>query len=333
MPRILRRSMKPVSLSGLVLVMIILLTVHSCGVSEDSETVQLHVFDFASAKDMKQFFRYHEEGPPLINTHRGGAKANFPENAIETFENTLKYTWSNMEVDPRYTKDSVIVLFHDATLDRTSTGSGSVNNYTYEELKQFSLTDIHGMDTDYTIPTLDEALDWAKGKTVLFLDNKDVDVIERAKSIQKHEAHAWAVIMAYSFTDAQRVYEFDPEIMMQVFLPDSKAIEQFVETGIPWNNIVGFVSHQPPQEPEIFDLIGERGAMGILGTSRTIDRAYLNGDIERDELLQRYQEVVDSGVHIVEPDLGIEAGEALESKRASASAKQHYFQFKEVPKF
>ncbi len=319
------------------LIFIVALVISGCaffgGSADKTEMVRLHVFDISSAQDLRDFYRYHEDGPPLITTHRGGAREGFPENAIETFENTLRYTWSAMEVDPRYTKDSVAVLFHDTTLDRTSNGTGRILDYTYEELLDLRLKDLFGNMTEFTIPTMDEAIQWAKGKTVLFLDNKDVDVLERARSIQKYDAHAWAVIMAYSFEDAKRVYEFDPEIMMQVFLPDSDAVARFDETGIPWDNIIGFVTHQTPRESDIFDVIAELGAMGILGTSRTLDRAYLSGDIDRDELLEQYRDVIRSGTHVVEPDLGIEAGEALEMKRAAATAKQGYFRIKEVPKW
>ena len=99
-------------------------------------TVKLHVLDFSSVKDLHNFFRYAPDGPPLLTAHRGGAKEGFPENAIETFENTLRHTWSNIEVDPRYTKDDVPVLFHDETLERTSNGAGRVRDHTYEELRR-----------------------------------------------------------------------------------------------------------------------------------------------------------------------------------------------------
>ncbi len=179
--------------------------------------------------------------------------------------------------------------------------------------------------TPYGIPTLDQALAWAKGKTVLFLDNKDVDVVDRARSIQRHDARAWAVVMAYTLPDVRRLYEFDPAIMMQVFLADSSAMSTFEATGIPWSNVVGFVTHTQPKEPDIFARLGGRGVMGILGTSRTIDQAYRSRTIDRDQLRARYRAALDAGAQIVEADLGIEAGEAIEARRAQARSKQRYF--------
>lgn len=296
-------------------------------------SVTLHVLDIESARDLKAFFRYDRNGPPLVTAHRGGAREGFPENAIETFENTLRHTWSSLEVDPRHTKDGIAVLFHDDTLERTSTGTGRVRDHTYEELRRLTLKDVDGNATEYRIPTLDSALDWAKGKTILFLDSKDVDVLERARRIQARDARAWAVIMAYTFADARRVYDFDPEIMVQVFLPDAEAAARFDQTGIPWQNVVGFVTHTVPRHAGIYALIAGRGAMAIVGTSRTIDRAYQTGGIRKDELAARYRATVRSGAHIVEADLAIEAGEALRELRTAASAKRRYFQVREVPRF
>jgi glycerophosphoryl diester phosphodiesterase len=299
--------------------------------SIERASVGLHVLDIRSARDLRQFFRYDPDGPPLVTTHRGGARAGFPENAIQTFENTLRYTWSSLEVDPRYTRDGVAVLFHDDRLERTSTGTGLLRDHSYEELRQLRLKDSKGNVTEYRIPTLDTALDWAKGKTVLFLDNKDVDVVARARHIQARDARAWAVVMAYSFDDARRVYEFDPEIMVQVFLPDAAAVGRFDKTGVPWENVIGFVTHTEPADPGVFRLIGQRGAMAIVGTSRTIDRAYTSGAISRDEMLARYRATIRTGAHVVEADAGIEAGEALERQRAAAPAKRRYFRISDVP--
>lgn len=322
-----------VAFAVLVTVAVAALQAAQKSASSDRASARLHVLDIGSTRDLRQLFRYHPDGPPLITTHRGGARAGFPENAMETFENTLRHTWSSLEVDPRYTSDGMAVLFHDDTLERTSTGTGRVRDHSYEELRRLRLKDPNGHVTEYRIPTLDSALDWAKGKTVLFLDSKDVNAVERARRIQARDARAWAVVMAYSFEDARRVHEFDPAIMVQVFLPDAEALARFGRTGIPWENVIGFVTHTEPADPEIFRLISRHGAMAIVGTSRTIDRAYTGGAISREEMLARYRATIRTGAHVVEADLGIEAGEALESQRAAASAKRRYFRIKDVPKW
>jgi len=84
----------------------------------------LHVIKVKKPKDTHQFFRYTGKDIPVISGHRGGIIKGFPENSIESFENTLKHTPAFFEIDPRLTKDGVMVLMHDATLERTTNGTG-----------------------------------------------------------------------------------------------------------------------------------------------------------------------------------------------------------------
>lgn len=304
----------------------LLLLITGAGCADAQQDPQgLHTFHIQSPEELRDFLSYGEDNIPLVNTHRGGAAAGFPENAIETFENTLRHTWSMMEVDPRYSKDSTIVLFHDGTLDRTSTGTGRVQDYTYDELQELRLTDVNGDVTDFRIPELGEALDWARGKTILFLDNKDVPAEIRAEFVQQHQAQAFAVVMVYSLEDARKVYAVDPDIMMQVFMADEAAVERFDQSGLPWENVVGFVTHRWPEDGNIFRLINQKGALAVVGTSRTVDREYMRGEITEQELGARYRELIELGADILEPDLGIETGRALEQMFTEQSPKRRYF--------
>ena len=101
----------------------------------------------------------------------------FPENCIATFEHTLRHAFAILEIDPRYTKGGDIVLMHDASLERTTTGTGLVNEHTLKELLTLRLKDSRGMETPYRLSTLEEAIAWAQGKTILVIDQKDVPAI------------------------------------------------------------------------------------------------------------------------------------------------------------
>src|SRR5262245_64399554 len=175
----------------------------------------LHTFQIRSPRDLRELLSYNATRVPLVSAHRGGARKGFPENCIATFKNTLRHTHALLEVDPRYTKDGAIVLMHDATLNRTTTGEGNVADHTLAELKALRLKDPEGNITDYRIPTLDEALAWAKGKTMLVLDQKNVPMEARVKKIQEHHAQASALVIAYSFEDAKRWYALAQNVMQE----------------------------------------------------------------------------------------------------------------------
>lgn len=95
-----------------------------------------HRIHAASPNELRELFVYSKEWMPLVSAHRGGPVPGYPENCIETFEHTLEYAYSMLEIDLRYSKDGHIVLHHDPTLDRTTTGSGPVDDYTLAELKK-----------------------------------------------------------------------------------------------------------------------------------------------------------------------------------------------------
>lgn len=290
-----------------------------------SHRTALHVITTRTANDLKDFFTFTTDRLPLVSAHRGGPRKGYPENCIATFENTLSHTHALLEIDPHYTKDSAIVLMHDPTLDRTTTGSGKVSDYTLEEIKKLRLKDTEGNITPYQIPTLDEALQWAKGKTILVIDAKDVPIEVRAKKILENKAEANAIVISYSLEDTKKCYQLSSDILIEVMMGKMENVKAFDSSGVPWQNTVPFVSHQLPENTDVFKAVHERKAFCIQGSSRNYDRQYTTGKIGKRELLEGYQALINHGADIIEADLGIEAGEALALMQQKQSSKRKYF--------
>lgn len=254
--------------------------------------------------ELRELFRYTGKPLPIVSAHRGGAGPGYPENCIETFEHTLAHSFAMLEVDPRMTKDGEVVLHHDATLERTTTGSGNLADKTLGELKQLRLKDSLGRVTDYQIPTLDEALRWAKGKTVLVLDQKDVPLAKRVEKVSEHHAEAYAMLIVGKFDDAQRRHRMNPDIMMEVMIPNHARVRAFEETGIPWANIVAFLGHVPPTDRSLYDAVHLHAASTMIGTSRNLDLGYRQRVVnDREGLRRDYQAISDRGADIIETDL------------------------------
>ena len=135
-------------------------------VSAENKNITTQVVSVTSFED------WFQNPQPLISAHRGGPYPGFPENAIETFENISNYIPTIIECDVSMSKDSILVLMHDKTLDRTTTGQGNITDLTYEELKKLQLIDNNGNVTSYQIPTLEEVLVWGKDKMLFTLDVK-----------------------------------------------------------------------------------------------------------------------------------------------------------------
>ena len=93
-------------------------------------------------------------GGELI-AHRGGY-AFGPENTLANFRHALEHGATTIEMDLRRTADGVIVILHDATVDRTTNGSGPINQMTLEAAR--ALDAGYGTFAGERIPTLEEAL-------------------------------------------------------------------------------------------------------------------------------------------------------------------------------
>jgi glycerophosphoryl diester phosphodiesterase len=106
----------------------------------------------------------------MVAAHRGDWR-NAPENSLQAYKLAIAMGVDIIEVDLDKTRDGVIVIMHDPTLDRTTTGKGKTADFTLAELKALHLRDGLHVPTQHTIPTLEEVMLLAKGKVLVNLDH------------------------------------------------------------------------------------------------------------------------------------------------------------------
>ncbi|MCW3789208.1 glycerophosphodiester phosphodiesterase family protein [Plebeiibacterium sediminum] len=119
----------------------------------------------------------------FVAAHRADWR-NAPENSIEAIQNCIEMGVDIVEIDVRMTKDSVLVLMHDETIDRTTTGSGKLSNCTYPNLSSLYLKNADGITTEYKIPTFEQVMLACKGKILVNVD-KSFDHIDLVYDILK----------------------------------------------------------------------------------------------------------------------------------------------------
>lgn len=107
----------------------------------------------------------------IVVSHRGDWR-NYPENSIPGIESVIRMGADMVELDIAMTKDSVLILSHDRTLDRCTTGKGRISEITYDSLQSFSLKSAHGGHFGYElkIPTLREVLEVCKDRIMINID-------------------------------------------------------------------------------------------------------------------------------------------------------------------
>ena len=109
------------------------------------------------------------EDKVMVVAHRADWRE-APENSVWAVKKAIEKGINMVELDLAITKDGKLVLMHDKTIDRTTTGKGQVSDYTLEEIRKFSLRDGLGSKTQMSIPTLEEILDITKDKILINLD-------------------------------------------------------------------------------------------------------------------------------------------------------------------
>lgn len=281
-----------------------LTAVIACAQEPTPRSTRLHLIDAQTPQGLRELFRPSGERLPLVSAHRGGAGPGWPENCLATFEATLRHGWSLLEIDLRTTKDGVIVLMHDATLDRTTNGTGPVKDRTLAELRELRLKDRLGKLTDHRIPTLDEVMGWARGKTILMLDKKEVPVTEVVRVIARHRAESYAMMLAYNLKEVLECHALNPDVMMEAMLGTRARYDEFAAAGGPWGNVIAFVGHTATPDEELCRLIRAKGARCMAGTSRNLDLEFLRGRVTTMEPLRAdYLAVLARGVDVIETDI------------------------------
>lgn len=300
-----------------------LAVVASCFIAAQvmGQSKKINVLNISTPQELQQYFKYTGHDVPLISGHRGGPDINAPENSLEAFEHSLQFTPAIFEIDPHLTKDSVVVLLHDDTLDRTTTGKGKLNSYTWEEVKKFKLKDVNGNVTPYRIPTLEEAIIWAKGRTVLSLDKKDVPMETTAMLIKKYHAEAWVMPTVHNAKQAKFYYDNDKDIMFEAFVKTKQALEEYEQAGIPWKQIMAYIGPDiKPENKELIDLLHQRGVMCMISTAPTYDKLPT-----AEERAKAYAAIIKSGVDVIEADRAIEAAAAVKPLAPANSEKTKFF--------
>lgn len=142
-------------------------------------------------------------GRVLVVAHRADWRSH-PENSLPAIRSAIAMGVDVVEIDVRRTKDGRFVIIHDLTLDRTTTGRGRVADHTLAELRGLRLRDGAGTPTAELIPTLEEALDAARGRAVVNLDKSSEHPAEIFAVVERERALGFAL-----FSVTQPLAEFE----------------------------------------------------------------------------------------------------------------------------
>ncbi len=220
------------------------------------------------------FSRKGKMDKPLIMAHRNGPPAKgVAENSIEALERTWQLNPCVIqEIDIRMTRDSQLVLMHDTTIDRTTTGKGKIKDILYADLQALQLKDPSGTILEQSrVPTLAEALAYAKGKILLALDMKPGTDPERLmRAVTAAGTFKNIFIICYTIREAQQVHAAHPEAMIALGFNNDQQIAAVKNSGIPYKNIIA-LTPGTLQGKEYYDRIHDMGIMASFGAFVSTD--------------------------------------------------------------
>ena len=165
-----------------------------------------------------------DQSSVIVVAHRGDWR-NFPENSLEAIDNAIKMGVDVVELDVKQTKDSVLILMHDKTLNRTTTGKGKVSDVTMDYISGLKLKNGLSSPTIHKVPTLEEALLRAKGKIMINLDQTDPYIEEVFAMLEKMEMTDHIIMKSGKSTDEIKALYgdcLDKVIFMPIINLDSK---------------------------------------------------------------------------------------------------------------
>ena len=146
--------------------------------------------------------RLNNKLPRLVG-HRG-VKDLEPENTLKSISKAFELGLECVEVDAKISKDKIPLLLHDDTLERTTTGSGLVSNFTFEEINKLDAGYFfYKNKTKIKVPKLSDILKFIKKKNIYInielKPNKGLEILNVEKILEDVKKISYQKIFFSSF--------------------------------------------------------------------------------------------------------------------------------------
>lgn len=154
-----------------------------------------------------------------VAAHRGWC-SKYPENTLEAMQAALDLGVDQLETDVRITKDGELVLMHDGTVDRTTNGTGAVNQMTLEELRQLDAGSYKGTEyAGFKIPTFIEFMELVKDHPTITLDIelKEYPILGNEEVAFSVCDRVLKIIDDYGFTDRCVINTFNARLHEYIY--------------------------------------------------------------------------------------------------------------------
>jgi len=177
---------------------------------------------------------YVSKNGTLIVAHRGYSKY-APENTISSFQAAIDAGAEACEFDVHKSKDDILVVIHDDSVDRTTNGNGKVNQLTYEYMSKLDAGSWKNEKyKGEKIPTLEETLTFLeKNNTIAVLEIKDADIVEEViDMLYQTQMAESTVIISFNKSAVKKILKTDSNIPVQLLLKKSACMSGSTEDKV-----------------------------------------------------------------------------------------------------
>ncbi len=211
----------------------------------------------------------------LVCAHRAYHR-HAPENSMAALQASADLGVDIVEIDIRTTADDSLILMHDATVNRTTNGSGEVSQLSYSQISDLLLL-FNDSLTQQGVPTLTKVLNFAKGKDIILnLDLKAVDYDHLYKKLIHHGMQYQVISFIGSDRDVVTMKGIDS---LYAILPLARTIDQLKHYNeLVVSPLIHLVEESFNQA--VLQQAAGNGQITFINSLKSIDQQFLDGDIK-----------------------------------------------------
>ena len=222
--------------------------------------------------------------------HRGTGSLGLwaPENTLAAFTLAWQMGADSIEIDVRETADGVPVIMHDTTVNRTTDGSGRVDEMTLDEILALRVPSLNPAVPEQRVPTFRETLALLRGKTLVDLDIKSAHIPRLVEIIVEEDMLDAAYLGVGSVARGIEARSTHPGVALMAKARTLAEVQAFLDALSP----IDIFEVKADTAPEVIDLIQSHGIkvhMNALGPREFVDRGW-------------YEVLLDRGADIIQTD-------------------------------
>jgi glycerophosphoryl diester phosphodiesterase len=160
----------------------------------------------------------------LVFAHRAVVKDNLPENSISGTRQALVDGVNKLEIDVRESKDGILYLLHDETLDRTTTGKGILMDWESDHLDTLFL-----LGSNDRLPRFDAYLNSIRNERVyLMLDVKEAPIAKVIQLVAENEMLDRIVLLTFQMDRASEAFALNDRFLVSVLINSEEEFDDYL---------------------------------------------------------------------------------------------------------